>query len=123
MPTFVVVYSKHIKWVPMGSQKERFKEVDVGPIDSDILITKMRPGHELDLKLVAIKSCGKDHAKFSPVGKLKHHGVQINDLLIACCIFVYLFLAFYCQIHLTIENLESSSYFKWKFTNKTMPSN
>lgn len=55
----------------MGNQKDRFKESDVGPIDSDILIAKMRPGHELDLKLVAIKSFGKDHAKFSPVGKLK----------------------------------------------------
>jgi hypothetical protein len=29
----------------------------------------MRPGHELDLKLHAVKGIGKDHAKFSPVGK------------------------------------------------------
>lgn len=43
-------------------------EMDVGPIHNDILITKMRPGHELDLKLIAVKSCGRDHAKFSPVG-------------------------------------------------------
>lgn len=56
----------------MGSQKEKFKESDVGPIDSDILVAKMRPGHELDLKLHAVKSCGKDHAKFSPVGKKKN---------------------------------------------------
>lgn len=61
------VYSKHIKWTPIGNQKEKFKEHDVGPIDSDILIAKMRPGHELDLKLIAVKSNGKDHAKFSPV--------------------------------------------------------
>ncbi|KAJ8924042.1 hypothetical protein NQ315_006819 [Exocentrus adspersus] len=61
------VYSKHIKWVPVGSQKERFRESEVGPIDADILIAKMRPGHELDLKLVAVKGCGRDHAKFSPV--------------------------------------------------------
>lgn len=54
----------------MGNQKDRFKETDVGPIDPDILIAKMRPGHELELKLIAVKSCGKDHAKFSPVGKL-----------------------------------------------------
>lgn len=27
----------------------------------------MRPGHELDLKLIAFKSNGKDHAKYSPV--------------------------------------------------------
>ncbi|KAL1501098.1 hypothetical protein ABEB36_006486 [Hypothenemus hampei] len=61
------VYSKHIKWVPIGGQKSKFKENEVGPIHSDILITKMRPGHELDLKLFAFKSNGKDHAKFSPV--------------------------------------------------------
>ncbi|XP_028133704.1 DNA-directed RNA polymerases I and III subunit RPAC1 [Diabrotica virgifera virgifera] len=61
------VYSKHIKWVPVGNQKERFKEADVGPIETDILIAKMRPGHELDLKLVAVKGVGRDHAKFSPV--------------------------------------------------------
>ncbi|EFA07284.1 DNA-directed RNA polymerases I and III subunit RPAC1 [Tribolium castaneum] len=59
------VYSKHIKWVPIGKQKERFS--DVGPIHPDILIAKMRPGHELDLKLLAVKSNGRDHAKFSPV--------------------------------------------------------
>jgi len=61
------VYSKHLKWVPIGNQKSKFKDSDVGPIHSDILIAKMRPGHELDLKLFAVKSNGKDHAKFSPV--------------------------------------------------------
>lgn len=61
------VYSKHIKWIPTGNQKSKFKESDVGPIHPDILIAKMRPGHELDLKLVAVKSNGRDHAKFSPV--------------------------------------------------------
>lgn len=27
----------------------------------------MRPGHEFDIKLLAVKGVGKDHAKFSPV--------------------------------------------------------
>lgn len=66
----VSVYSKHIKWLPIGNQSETFKSADVGPIDDDILIAKMRPGHELDLKLIAVKGIGRDHAKFSPVGKL-----------------------------------------------------
>ncbi|XP_050294154.1 DNA-directed RNA polymerases I and III subunit RPAC1 [Anthonomus grandis grandis] len=61
------VYSKQIKWVPLGNQKNKFKESDIGPIHPDILIAKMRPGHELDIKLFAVKSNGKDHAKFSPV--------------------------------------------------------
>lgn len=31
------------------------------------MIAKLRPGHELDIRMVAIKGVGKDHAKFSPV--------------------------------------------------------
>lgn len=62
------MYSKHIKWLPVGNQAELYKEEDIGPIHDDILIAKMRPGHELDLKLIAVKGIGADHAKFSPVG-------------------------------------------------------
>lgn len=61
------VYSGQIKWLPRGKQATLYKQADVGCIDADILISKMRPGHELDLKLVAVKGVGRDHAKFSPV--------------------------------------------------------
>ncbi|XP_026494420.1 DNA-directed RNA polymerases I and III subunit RPAC1 [Vanessa tameamea] len=61
------VYSSAIKWQPIGNQASVHKEADIGPVHSDILISKMRPGHELDLHLVAVKGIGKDHAKFSPV--------------------------------------------------------
>ncbi|XP_070505494.1 DNA-directed RNA polymerases I and III subunit RPAC1 [Chironomus tepperi] len=61
------VYTEHIKWVPRGKQGTLFTESQVGPSDDKILISKMRPGHELNLKLLAIKGIGKDHAKFSPV--------------------------------------------------------
>ncbi|XP_041969469.1 DNA-directed RNA polymerases I and III subunit RPAC1 [Aricia agestis] len=61
------VYSSQIKWHPIGNQASVHKEADVGPVHGDILISKMRPGHELDLHLVAVKGIGKDHAKFSPV--------------------------------------------------------
>ncbi|XP_026273622.1 DNA-directed RNA polymerases I and III subunit RPAC1 [Frankliniella occidentalis] len=61
------VYSKHLKWMPIGGQADIFKPDQVGPVFEDILINKMRPGHEMDLRLLAVKGLGKDHAKFSPV--------------------------------------------------------
>ena len=38
-----------------------------GPVEDDILVSKMRPGHEMDIKMFAVKGTGRDHAKFSPV--------------------------------------------------------
>ncbi|KOB73921.1 DNA-directed RNA polymerase, partial [Operophtera brumata] len=61
------VYSSQMKWHPVGNQSSVHKETTVGPVHGDILISKMRPGHELDLQLVAVKGIGSDHAKFSPV--------------------------------------------------------
>lgn len=56
-----------MKWIPKGKQGTLYNEVDIGPCETDILISKMRPGHELNLKMLAVKGIGKDHAKFSPV--------------------------------------------------------
>lgn len=56
------VYSKSIKALKRQGQPE-----DIGLVHDDILIAKLRPGHELDLKLYAVKGYGRDHAKFSPV--------------------------------------------------------
>ncbi|PSN41339.1 DNA-directed RNA polymerases I and III subunit RPAC1 [Blattella germanica] len=61
------VYTRHIRWLPIGNQGDIYKEENLGPVVDDILLCKMRPGHELDLKLHAVKGIGKDHAKFSPV--------------------------------------------------------
>ncbi|XP_043216115.1 DNA-directed RNA polymerases I and III subunit RPAC1-like isoform X1 [Amphibalanus amphitrite] len=61
------VYSGSIKFCPYATQEGIYTDDQVGPVHQDILIAKLRPGHELDLKLHAVKGIGRDHAKFSPV--------------------------------------------------------
>lgn len=60
------VYSDAITWVPLQGQ-DHLRANGISPVDKDILIATMRPGHELDLDLYCVKGIGKDHAKFSPV--------------------------------------------------------
>ena len=60
------VFTDKITWVPRGDQAAKMS-CDPGPVHDDILIAKMRPGHEIDVKLYAVKGLGNDHAKFSPV--------------------------------------------------------
>lgn len=67
---FHSVYTRHLRWNPIGSQSRMYTSKDVGPVEDDILIAKLRPGHEIELKMHAVKGIGSDHAKFSPVGKL-----------------------------------------------------
>uniref|UniRef100_A0A0A9WBW0 DNA-directed RNA polymerases I and III subunit RPAC1 n=2 Tax=Lygus hesperus TaxID=30085 RepID=A0A0A9WBW0_LYGHE len=75
------VLSSDIKWMPIGGQSRLYKEEDVGPVNDDILIAKMRPGHELHVTMVAVKSCGRDHAKFSPVGTASYRLLPYIKLL------------------------------------------
>lgn len=76
------VKSQHIKWIPIGSQSGIYKEKDIRPVYEDILLDKLRPGQELDLKLHAVKGIGQDHAKFSPVGMFLLYYSVINCLRI-----------------------------------------
>ncbi|KAM9345212.1 DNA-directed RNA polymerases I and III subunit RPAC1 [Symphorus nematophorus] len=62
-----MVYSKDIKWVPIGNQADVFADSMIGPVHDDILIAQLRPGQELDIIMHCVKGIGKDHAKFSPV--------------------------------------------------------
>jgi len=59
------IYTKHMTWLPKGKQADSVGEP--GPVEDDILINKMRPGHEMDIRMFAVKGVGRDHAKFSPV--------------------------------------------------------
>lgn len=62
------VYTKYIKWVPLPGQETMFNPDDLPrSVHDDILIAKLSPGQELDLKLVCVKGIGQDHTKFSPV--------------------------------------------------------
>ncbi|KAG7205182.1 hypothetical protein KM043_018272 [Ampulex compressa] len=63
------VYSRDIKWVPIGRQAEMYPRgvEQLGVLEGDILISKMRPGQEIHAFMHAVKGIGKDHAKFSPV--------------------------------------------------------
>ena len=59
------ILTKHIQWVPKGSQASWAG--NVGPTEPDILVNKLRPGHEMEIVMYAVKGVGRDHAKFSPV--------------------------------------------------------
>uniref|UniRef100_G1KJC2 DNA-directed RNA polymerases I and III subunit RPAC1 n=2 Tax=Anolis carolinensis TaxID=28377 RepID=G1KJC2_ANOCA len=60
------VYSKHMEWVPLGSQADNMN-AGFRPVHDDILIAQLRPGQEIDVLMHCVKGIGKDHAKFSPV--------------------------------------------------------
>lgn len=74
------VYSGDIKWVPIGRHGEIYPqgEEQLGVLERDILIAKMRPGHEIHVFMHAVKGIGKDHAKFAPVGNYRHLFIERN---------------------------------------------
>ncbi|KII95397.1 hypothetical protein PLICRDRAFT_48360 [Plicaturopsis crispa FD-325 SS-3] len=59
--------SSHLVWQPQGEQEEVFRADPPRPTNPNIVLAKLRPGQEVDMEVHAIKSVGKDHAKFSPV--------------------------------------------------------
>ncbi|ORY28460.1 DNA-directed RNA polymerases I and III 40 kDa polypeptide [Naematelia encephala] len=61
------VYSGMLDWKPSGGQEDRFRKKRPAPVDSDILLLKLRPGQMVDFHCFARKGIGADHAKFSPV--------------------------------------------------------
>ena len=73
------VYSRHLKWIPLGNQAETLKEVKT--CQDDILIMKLRPGQEIQMRLHCVKGIGKDHAKFSPVSVASYRMMPAITLL------------------------------------------
>jgi len=41
-----------MKWVPIGTQEEKFKNTPIRPVYEDILLSKMRPGQEIEMELM-----------------------------------------------------------------------
>lgn len=60
------IYSKQIKWNPIGQQALQFKGSEIGPIDPKILIAPLKLSEEINCKLIAVKGIGRTHAKFQP---------------------------------------------------------
>ncbi|XP_033126535.1 DNA-directed RNA polymerases I and III subunit RPAC1-like, partial [Anneissia japonica] len=76
------VLSKHLKWIPRGNQAELYGPNAFKPVDDAILIAKLRPGQEIDIKMHCVKGIGKDHAKFSPVATASYR--LLPDISLNC---------------------------------------
>jgi len=74
------VMTKHMKWIPIGNQVDRFGANGIRPVFDDILIAKLRPGQELDVRMHCVKGVGKDHAKFSPVATASYRLLPLITL-------------------------------------------
>jgi len=61
------VYTSDMKWKPIGKQEKTLKNTPIRPVYEDILLSKLRPGQEIEMELMCEKGTGKTHAKWSPV--------------------------------------------------------
>lgn len=84
------VMTSHIKWIPRKDQILALSDgkestPNPGPVEDDIMLAKLRPGHEIDIRMIAVKGIGSDHAKFSPVATAYyrlHPEIRLNRKVI-----------------------------------------
>lgn len=75
------VYSKHLTWIPLEGQEILFAKNPPKPIHDDILIAKLRPGQEIDMRIEYLKGIGRTHAKFSPVATASYRLLPTIEIL------------------------------------------
>ncbi|KAF1949420.1 DNA-directed RNA polymerases I and III subunit RPAC1 [Byssothecium circinans] len=77
------VYARDLIWAPHGKQESEWVDDPEHPraVHPKILIAKMRPGQELDIRMHAYKGIGQDHAKFSPVATASYRLLPVIDIL------------------------------------------
>jgi len=65
---YCAIYAKDMVWVPLTQeQATKFKDKPPKVVHEDILITKLRPGQELEMEMYCEKGYGKTHSKWNPV--------------------------------------------------------
>ena len=74
------VYARDLKFEPVGRQCGKFEGDEVRSVHPDILLDKLRPGHEIELECHANLGLGADHAKFSPVATASYRLLPTIDI-------------------------------------------
>ena len=72
MCLLISVYSKDIKWVPIGNQADVFSDSVIGPVHDDILIAQLRPGQELDIIMHCVKGLGESFVCLDQSAEVTH---------------------------------------------------
>jgi len=60
------IYSRDLKWIPHGSQAEKFKGREPKPFHDDIIVTRLAVGQKIKAVCFAQKGVGYDHCKWQP---------------------------------------------------------
>jgi hypothetical protein len=61
------VLSKDLIWTPIGNQAQLFRDRPPKPLYDDLLIAKLLPGQEINLRCYAVRGTNAQHAKWGSV--------------------------------------------------------